>query len=446
MRLYLSVSLSLLVLLTSASIAAQTASKPDQRKLNDALYEACLDGEIEAVQKAIKDGADVNSYYSNGRTPLIAAALSLHYKVIDALLKAGARAEMQNDAGETAAELLGLAKIPPDADESEGLALARFLAEKRACEKKLNDAAAPATELAKQFMYLVLSGDQAGAIRLIAKGVYRDFKDKRSQTAATALIIAAYRGRLEVAKTLIEKGVRIDRADAKGYTPLVYAVEKQDLEMVTLLVREGGADPRIKVGGRTIVAFAKTKPNKQIADLLFYAGVAADFLENAEPLELNLDEFKISLDEKTKPGTAGKTTLTDDEKELFKIVNDRKTLHYMLEGSTDRVIELLRKGTNANVRDASGKTPVMRAAENDDGFLITTLRNHGKADLNATMPNGTTALMLVAKADVRAAADQLLYLGADKNLKDKAGKTAYDYAVQRNGEVLAKLGSALKPN
>lgn len=421
-----------------------------QRRADETLYEASLDGDLEAVQKALKDGADVNSYHWGGRTPLIAAALSLHYKVIDALLKAGARPEMQNDAGETAAELLGDAKTAPDVGEAEGTALMRYMAEKKTYTKKLNDAAAPGTELARQLVNTIVAGDRPAAMQLIAKGAYVDFKDGRSRLVPTALIVATEKGFADVVEELIKKGVRIDRADAQGRTALYYAVGKQNLDMVKLLVQKGGADPRKKVGDQSITAFAKTKPNKQIADLLVSAEserIAADFLANSEKFDFDklIANFKLSLDENPKSGASG-TGLTADEKELFKIVEDRKTLHYSLEGSQDRVIALLQKGTNANVRDASGKTPLMRAAENEDTFLVLTLLNHGKADLNATMPDGTTALMLVVKADIRSSADQLLYLGANKNLKDKTGRTAYDYAVQRNGEVLAKLGSALRPN
>lgn len=442
-----------LLLALNFILTAQTADQDrtaKQKAVDASLYTACIDGDMPGVQRALRDGADVNAYNSNGRTPLIAAALSLHYPVIDVLLKAGARAEMQNDAGETAARLLGLAKTPPDVGESEGTALMRFMAEKKAYEKKLNDAAAPGTELARQLVSAVAKGDIPTAKQLIAKGAYVDFKDARSSLVPTVLIVATEKGFAYVVEELINKGVRIDRPDAQGRTALYYAVGKQNLEMVRLLVQKGGADPRRNVGEQTITAFAKTKPNKQIADLLVSAEserITADFLANAEKFDFDelIKNFKLSLDDNSKPGTPG-TGLTADEKELFKVVEERKTLHFMVEGSTDRVIELLRKGTNANVRDASGKTPLMRAAENDDGYLIVTLRNHGNADLNAAMPDGTTALMLVAKADIRSAVDYLLHFGADKNLKDKSGKTAYDYAVQRNGEVLAKLGSALRPS
>lgn len=139
------------------------------------------------------------------------------------------------------------------------------------------------------------------------------------------------------------------------------------------------------------------------------------------------------------------TTLTADEVALFKVIEDRKDLNYMLAGSANRIISLLEKGVNPNVRDSSGMTPLMRAAENSDNFAIVFLLD-GNADINAQMPDGTTALMFVVKKDDKSITDLLLFKGANKDIKDKKGRTAYDIAAEVNGSVFGLFAAALKPD
>jgi ankyrin repeat protein len=439
--------LVLTLLVSTLTIFAQTTSNlsPSAQKAVDAaLYDASLDGDIEAVQKAIKDGADVNSYYSNGRTPLMAAALSLHYKVIDALLKAGARAEMQNDAGETAAGLLGYAKTPPDVGEAEGTPLMRFMAEKKAYEKKLNEAAAPKTELARQLINAIVAVDRAAAMQLIAKGAYVDFKDARSRLVPTVLIVATEKGLADVVEALIKKGVRIDRADAQGRTALYYAVGRGNLELVKMLIAAGADRNKKAANGQTIVDLAKARQNAEIITELERVpkerDVTQEFLANAPKIEIDLR----SLPEKLSASIAQlKTTRPEkDQKLLDLIINGPGSGQSVLEYIT-AMTDMLANGANVNTKSDAGRTLLIIAASNNDSPAVMALLN-AKPKLDEQDPIGMTALMHAVSQENIALVGELLKRGASIALKDTKGKTAYDLAAEKKGSVLALHGRRLK--
>jgi len=419
-------------------LTAQTADQDrtaKQKAVDASLYTACIDGDMPGVQRALRDGADVNAYNSNGRTPLIAAALSLHYPVIDVLLKAGARAEMQNDAGETAARLLGLAKTPPDVGESEGTALMRFMAEKKAYEKKLNDAAAPGTELARQLVSAVAKGDIPTAKQLIAKGAYVDFKDARSSLVPTVLIVATEKGFADVVEELINKGVRIDRADAQGRTALYYAVGKQNIELVRLLAGKGNADTGREVGGQTIMQFARSKPNQEITSAL----ITAEFMAGAREIKFDLD-FDPEI---ISAGILYPKRSEKDTKLLEAVAGGRRPGQG--EAEYGQVLSgLLASGSSPDTRDDRGRTLLMIAAETQNSMALMTLLK-SKAAIDEQDVKGMTALMHAVLTDNIAIVSALLKAGAKTGIKNNAKRTAYDIAAEKKGSVFATSGYRLKP-
>ena len=70
--------------------------------VGEKLYDAAGDGDHKLVDKLIKeDGTAVNWKRDNGETPLHAAAIANHEKVVDSLLKANADPNAKNDDGES---------------------------------------------------------------------------------------------------------------------------------------------------------------------------------------------------------------------------------------------------------------------------------------------------------------------------------------------------------
>ncbi|WP_353270420.1 ankyrin repeat domain-containing protein [Wolbachia endosymbiont (group A) of Myopa testacea] len=67
----------------------------------DELLEAARKGDIDAVNRPINEGANVNATDWLQETPLHLAAVRGHKEVVEALLDKGANVDVQNDKGET---------------------------------------------------------------------------------------------------------------------------------------------------------------------------------------------------------------------------------------------------------------------------------------------------------------------------------------------------------
>ncbi|CAN1245779.1 Protein VAPYRIN [Linum grandiflorum] len=86
----------------------------------------------------------------------------------------------------------------------------------------------------------------------------------RDQHGWTALHRAAFKGKIDAARTLLEKGINIDSKDEDGYTALHCAVEAGHTDVIELLVKKN-----IDVDART----NKGVSALQIAESLHYAGI-----------------------------------------------------------------------------------------------------------------------------------------------------------------------------
>ena len=83
----------------------QQRRRRDQAALGAALLEAAGDGQMKAVLKALKDGADIEAVSNVGRTALHCASQNGHTAIVSALLKAGADIETVANDGWTALRL-----------------------------------------------------------------------------------------------------------------------------------------------------------------------------------------------------------------------------------------------------------------------------------------------------------------------------------------------------
>jgi len=85
----------------------------------------------------------------------------------------------------------------------------------------------------------------------------------------TPLILASYRGHVEVAKVLLERGAAVDAQEMRyRLSSLTHAVGRNDAELVRLLLAHG-ADPMLKAAdGRTALDRAEANGATQIVALL----------------------------------------------------------------------------------------------------------------------------------------------------------------------------------
>ena len=78
-----------------------STAKPEHPQANRALIKATATGNVEAIKKAIADGADVNVKAVGGGTLLFIAAHEGHREIVELLIAEGADVNEKNGSGET---------------------------------------------------------------------------------------------------------------------------------------------------------------------------------------------------------------------------------------------------------------------------------------------------------------------------------------------------------
>ena len=110
-------------------------------------------------------------------------------------------------------------------------------------------------------------------------------------------------------------------------------------------------------------------------------------------------------------------------------------------GLTEEVASLIKLGVNINAREASGRTALMLAVEENQLNVVKVLLN-GKADIQAINKYGDNALFIAVNRGNSSALHLLLEAGAKLNSRDANGNTALLLATQKRNPkiVLALLG------
>ncbi|XP_045509613.1 protein phosphatase 1 regulatory subunit 12B isoform X5 [Colias croceus] len=186
-----------------------------------ALHQACIDDNFDMVQFLVENGADVNRGDNEGWTPLHATASCGFLSIARYLLENGADVAAVNYDGELAVDIV-------DSDEMEEL-LQKAIDEKGIdCEKSRS---AEVTTLRNDAKNWAANG-------------YVEVRDPK--TGGTPLHVAAAKGYVDVAKTLLEDcNAEPDSVDYEGWTPLHAAALWGQKEAAAILLKFG-ADPNVK--------------------------------------------------------------------------------------------------------------------------------------------------------------------------------------------------------
>jgi uncharacterized protein len=346
----------------------------------DALQQAVLSGIFQDVERAIRNGADVNAQDSDGRTALLNAALGYpRLKVIDALLKAGADVNAKDISGITA---LIWAVHPVGASNPDVVSLLL----KAGADVNAKDGTGT-TALMEALRHVEASNLEVVSL-LLKAGADVNAKDN---TGATALMEASSP---DVVSLLLKAGADVKAKDNGGYTALMYALYHQNTRVTDALLK-AGADVNAKGNdGVTALMAAALANQPEVINALIKAG--ADI--NAK-------------------SSNGATAL----------------MNAAYNNQNPKVIDaLLRAGADVNAKSNNGGTALLNAALRNQNLEVTDALLKAGANVNVKNNAGITALMLAAGSNGPDVVSLLLKAGSDASAKDNTGLTALAYASGRN--------------
>jgi ankyrin repeat protein len=183
------------------------------------------------VEAALSRGAKANIVYADGMQPLAVAVARNDHASAQALLRAGADANITADVG-----------------------------------------SAGGTQGTKSGL-LALAEDSEMVAILVKGGADPNRKDAAGETPLGRAVL---NGDAAVTRLLLQVGADVDSPLADGRLPLSFAVSTGNIEVVKALL-DGGADPNREVGdGRTVLHEAAGNPNGAIAALLLKAKAHPD--------------------------------------------------------------------------------------------------------------------------------------------------------------------------
>lgn len=227
---------------------------------------------------------------------------------------------------------------------------------------------------------------------------------------STLLCHAVCGGSIDAVQLLLERGATVMPHSGKLLT---LAVVLNRLDLVNLLIEHGADVQRTEFLGRLDDA------KRPIADLLVARGkkVPNWMLPRACRPDVSTNELhrvKVLLDYGASINDCGRYSLT--------------ALHYAVRGGKLPLIQLLlERGADANVLDENGVTPLLHLSKTRskaDPIPVMELLASSGATLDARDENQGTLLMHFARQGHVHAVRWLLAHGADRNARNKSGKTA----------------------
>lgn len=252
---------------------------------------------------------------------------------------------------------------------------------------------------------------------------------------------AAEVGNLASVKELVASGVNIHDRDSNNRTAIYYAALNCNLDIVEYLLDMGAYVNNIVCDGTLLDNNKHSLDHERLLHLA------------AEKGKLSIIKYLIQRRENAKHPHLD---VSIDAKGLN---NEETALHYAVSyRHIDIVKWLIDKGANVEAKDKSGNTPfhlvgrfdsiTIRAIHNDPSIKLENKNieimkclKEAKADINAKDGTGKTILHLTVIESKwhQDEVEWLLNNGADKNAKDKNGRTPIFFAIQNDHCDIFKL-------
>lgn len=238
------------------------------------------------------------------------------------------------------------------------------------------------------------------------------FRTSRGQW--TALHMAAFANRLEMAKVLIARGARVGVGNDYGETPLFLASREGHIGMIRLLVSHGAdINAAPKTGGYSPLMAAVFNGHIETGQTLVANGVTVDLLSAAGLGLVAEVEAALRRDPTVLDGNGSAT---------------KAPIYWAAMNGQFRIVQLLlARGAKTEVKDEELRTPLMLAAIAGHGGVVRLLLDQG-ANINEWDRRGFTALHHAAANNQARVVRALLARGANTKTKDLKGRTPLEIA------------------
>lgn len=278
----------------------------NQQRLNYALFEQVVKGDIEKVKELLSEGADIKAVNQQGYTALEQAVRLGNQALTEVLIASGARICAENQSGFT------------------------ILMHAICCQH---------TELAE---YLIKLGADV---------------NKPNAMGLTPLMIAVEAKSIQNIKLLIKYGANVNAVNQNGMTAIIIAVIKNNVKMAKVLIKKGA---NLTQENRSLVMFAVHHNNMELMQLLVENQAELNFQndQNFTPLIIAIvkgqTEIAIYLIEKGADVN-------------LKNIYGQTALIFAVHHKNSLIVNcLIKHSANATLADSEGKTALIHAACNAD--------------------------------------------------------------------------------
>jgi ankyrin repeat protein len=386
------------------------------------LVDAIKNGDTASIRALLTKKVDVNAVESDGTTALHWAAERDNLPVIDALLRAGAKAQVANRHGVTPLHLA--------ATNGNAAIIGQLLASGADANATLPDGETVLMSAAR-------TGNPDALEVLIA---YRaNVNARETHKGQTALMWAAAENNAGAIKMLAGAGADIHAASTGRFTPLLFAVRGGHIDGTRALL-EAGADVNERMAdGMSTLVLALYNAHFALAGFLLDQGADPNAAAQGWTALHQIAWSRRPNRGFNLPGAVPTGSLDS-------LVLVKQLIAHGADVNA-RMTKEPRDG-NRNMLNRIGSTPFMMAAKTADVPLMRTLLEAG-ADPTIKSADGTSAIMVAAGVGVYGpgespgtheealAAVKLAYEvgGGDVNDVNKDGETALHGAVYRGGAV-----------
>lgn len=272
--------------------------------------------------------------------------------------------------------------------------------------------------------YELLLSAQVGDIGLV-KSFLAAGQDVNALSAdnKSPLIFAVRAGNPSLVKFLLSQGAKVDNADKEGRTALSYSAERGDSQSTLALLRAGASFSLGDSKGMTPLVWAAFSGSASVIGQLFEAGALKKQSQAAQALKKAVwNGHKDAFDALIKNGAAPSQELIE---RLFAVA---VSFNYeKIAMSLWRQGALAKSYSDPFYKKLAGDNLISSAAWNGSLVLVQLLVSAG-SDPNVLNAKGETPLMLAVKGQHSEVAHYLLSRTSHPMSSNDNGKTAFDMA------------------